>query len=159
MKRIVIISIVGIDAFGGGYNAAKLAQERTIRDGHVPVRIVRVTQFHEFVDALMEWGTQGDTTYVWAMQTQLVSARSAAEESSRSRSTRTRTTARRGTSPARGRSASGDRAAEGAHDGLGTTVEEAPAPADAELYASGGALPGPGARLVGPTYADWLTAA
>src|SRR5262245_20990437 len=55
VQWIVAISIVGIDEFTGGYNAAKQAYEAAIREGSVPVRIVRVTQFHEFVDSLMQW--------------------------------------------------------------------------------------------------------
>ena len=40
-KRIVVVSIIGIDRFHGGYNAAKLAQEQTLLGGRLPVRIVR----------------------------------------------------------------------------------------------------------------------
>ena len=39
-KRIVVVSIIGIDKFQGGYNAAKMAQERTLLEGPLPVRIV-----------------------------------------------------------------------------------------------------------------------
>jgi hypothetical protein len=46
-----------------------------------------------------------------------------------------------------------------AHDGDSATVEEGPAPADPELYTGGALLPGPDARLVGPTYEAWLNAA
>jgi len=159
VKRIVIISIVNIDAFSGGYNAAKLAHERAILEGPVPARIVRAAQFHEFVEALMEWGTQGEKTYVWAMDTQLVSARAAAEEV-------VTIALDEDTTDGPTWNVAGPRAErlvevarlKAEHDGLQTTVEEAPAPADAELYANGGVLPGPGARLVGPTYSDWLAA-
>jgi len=42
--------------------------------------------------------------------------------------------------------------------GTPVTVREFrdPADADAELQANGGLLPGPGARLAGPTFAEWL---
>ena len=50
-KRIVVVSIIGIDKFQGGYNAAKVAQEQTLLEGPLPVRIVRAAQFHEFVDS------------------------------------------------------------------------------------------------------------
>src|SRR4029453_11591679 len=33
VKRIVVVSIIGIDKFQGGYNAAKVAQEETLLDG------------------------------------------------------------------------------------------------------------------------------
>jgi uncharacterized protein YbjT (DUF2867 family) len=79
VQRIVVVSIVGIDRFTSGYNAAKLAQERTHAEGPVPVRILRATQFHEFVEQLVDWGRQGDVAYVPRMRTQLVAARTVAE--------------------------------------------------------------------------------
>jgi uncharacterized protein YbjT (DUF2867 family) len=78
-QRIVVVSIVGIDKFTGGYQAAKLAHERVMSEGPVPVRILRATQFHEFVPQLIEWGRQGDVSYLQNMRTQLVAARSVAE--------------------------------------------------------------------------------
>src|SRR5688572_11694648 len=79
VRRLVVVSIIGIDRFTGGYNAAKVAQERAALAGPIPARIVRAAQFHEFVEQLMEWGTQGDVSYVWNMRTQLVSAGTVAE--------------------------------------------------------------------------------
>ena len=75
----MLVSIIGIDAFDSGYNAAKVMQEQAHLDGPIPVTILRAAQFHEFVEQLMEWGTQGDVAYVWRMRTQLVAARSVAE--------------------------------------------------------------------------------
>ena len=80
VRRVVLASIIGIDKFEGGYNAAKLAQEHAYLAGPIPTRIVRAAQFDEFVEELMKWGTQGDVAYVWNMQTQLVAARTVAEE-------------------------------------------------------------------------------
>ena len=40
-RRIVVVSIIGIDEFQGGYNAAKVAQEQALLEGPLPVRIVR----------------------------------------------------------------------------------------------------------------------
>src|SRR4051812_11434458 len=56
VRRIVVVSIVGIEKLPGGYNVAKLEHERAMREGPVPVRILRATQFHEFVEQLMQWG-------------------------------------------------------------------------------------------------------
>jgi hypothetical protein len=28
--------------------------------GPIPVRVLRAAQFHEFVEQLLQWGTQGD---------------------------------------------------------------------------------------------------
>src|SRR4051795_531024 len=78
-KRIVVVSIIGIDKFQGGYNAAKLAQEQTLLEGPLPVRIVRAAQFHEFVDPLVGWTIQDGVAYVPEMRTQLVPARVVAE--------------------------------------------------------------------------------
>src|SRR5918997_3232105 len=79
VRRLVLVSIIGIDEFEGGYNAAKVAHEQTALAGPIPVRIVRAAQFHEFVEELMRLGTQDDVSYVWNMRTQLVSARTVAE--------------------------------------------------------------------------------
>ena len=79
VRRLVVVSIIGIDEFEGGYNAAKVAHEQAALAGPIPARIVRAAQFHEFVEELMRWGTQGDVSYVWTMRTQLVSARTVAE--------------------------------------------------------------------------------
>ena len=79
VQRVVVVSIVGIDRFTGGYNAAKLAQERVYEDGPIPVRILRAAQFHEFVGQLVDWGRQGDVAHVPSMRTQLVAARTVGE--------------------------------------------------------------------------------
>ena len=53
VKGIVVVSIIGIDKFQGGYNAAKVVQEQTLLEGPLPVRIVRAAQFHELVGPLV----------------------------------------------------------------------------------------------------------
>src|SRR3954464_10409417 len=78
-QRIVVVSIIGIDKFRGGYNAAKVAQEQTLLEGPLPVRIVRAAQFHEFVDQLVGWMIQDGVAYLPEMRTQLVAARVVAE--------------------------------------------------------------------------------
>ena len=161
VKLIVVVSIIGIDRFSGGYNAAKVVQERTLQAGQIPVRILRAAQFHEFVEQFVEWGRQGDVSYLPEMRTQLVSARTVAQalvalatgpewearpgeilEVAGPRAERlvevaTLLAARRG-GPARIE-----------------VVSDASDP-DAELYANGGLLPGPDATLAGPTFEEWL---
>src|SRR3954462_3864386 len=78
-KRIVLVSIIGIDKFQGGYNAAKVAQEQTLLEGPLPVRIVRAAQFHEFVAPRVGWTIQDGVASVPEMRTQLVAARVVAE--------------------------------------------------------------------------------
>ncbi len=79
VEGILLVSIVGTDHFNVGYNAAKVIQERAHLDGPVPARILRATQFHEFVAELVGWTRQGDVSYVPQMRTQLVAATSVAE--------------------------------------------------------------------------------
>src|SRR5205807_1231216 len=61
------------------YGAAKAAHERAMLSGPIPVQVLRAAQFHEFVAQLVEWGTQGEVSYVRNMRTQLVAARTVAE--------------------------------------------------------------------------------
>jgi uncharacterized protein YbjT (DUF2867 family) len=156
VRRMVVVSIVGIDRFTSGYNAAKVAQERAALEGPIPVRILRATQFHEFVAQLVDWGTQGDVAYVPKMRTQLIAARTVAE-------------------------ALADLAVD--PDAAPGTVLEIAGPREEsmvevasllvakrgdpvriegvtwdELYEAGAALPGPNATLAGPTFAEWLAA-
>jgi uncharacterized protein YbjT (DUF2867 family) len=165
VQRIVLVSIVGVDQSTGGYYAAKLAQEQAMLAGPIPVRILRATQFHEFVPEIVEWGRQGDVIYVPKMRTQLVAARSVAE--------------------ALAGMVDGSGAVPGADDapiaevggpreerlvemarlllsrrGDTSRIEEVSNPDDPhhELYENGGLLPGPDATLAGPTFEEWLDA-
>ena len=79
VRRLVLVSIIGVDKSAGGYGAAKLAQERAVLAGPVPGRILRAAQFDEFVEVLMGWGRQGDVVYLPKMRTQIVAARTVAE--------------------------------------------------------------------------------
>ena len=157
VKRIVLVSIIGIDKFKAGYNAAKLAQEQAALAGPIPTRILRATQFHEFVEQLLDWGRNGDVAYVAAMQTQVIAARTVAEELAKlvvdSEPTGS-TLEIAGPRP--------ERLADlarlvVAHNGESLEVVETneffP---EGDLYDSGAALPGPDAKLAGPTFAEWL---
>ena len=164
VRRLVVVSIIGIDEFEGGYNAAKLAQERAALAGPIPARIVRAAQFHEFVEELMRWGTQGDVSYVWKLRTQLVAARTVAgalvdlATASDAEFEAAETTEIAG--PREWRLADAARLlAERRGDGL--RVEETsgdPSDPDSERYANGAVLPGPNATLAGPTFEEWLDA-
>lgn len=58
----VALSVVGADRLpDSGYMRAKLAQEKLIRDAKIPYTIVRSTQFFEFVGAITQSATDGDT--------------------------------------------------------------------------------------------------
>src|SRR5205823_630501 len=61
------------------YSASKLAHEQAMLSGPLPVSILRAAQFHELVGQLVDWGRQGEVSYVPEMRTQLVAARTVAE--------------------------------------------------------------------------------
>jgi uncharacterized protein YbjT (DUF2867 family) len=160
VRRIVVVSIIGIDRFTGGYAAAKVAHEQATLAGPIPARILRAAQFHEFVPELIEWGRKGDVSYVPKMRTQVVAARTVAE-------------------------ALVDMATDSECDSRGPIPEIAgpreeslvdiatlfaarrgdqvriegvsdPSDPDSHLNESGALLPGPHEALAGPTFEEWL---
>ena len=162
VKRITLVSIVGADRFSAGYNAAKIVQEKALQSGPIPVRVLRATQFHEFVEELVGWGTQGDVSYVPPMRTQLIAARSVAEavvdlatDPDAAEGPFVEVAGPREESlPEMGNLLMDRR-------GESVRVEAAndPDDPDAGLYEAGAALPGPDAKLAGPTYEEWLESA
>ena len=163
VRRMVVVSIIGTDKFTAGYGAAKLAHEQAALAGPVPARILRAAQFHEFVEVLMAWGTQGEVCYLPAMRTQLVAARTVAE-------------ALAALAVAPPSAAAGAPVAEvagpreeylpdmaallAARRGDVVKIEAVSNPADPDdaLNSSGALLPGPHATLAGPTFEEWLDA-
>ena len=62
VKHHVALSVVGSDRLpDSGYLRAKMAQERLIKASKIPYTIVRSTQFFEFVNAITQSGTVGQT--------------------------------------------------------------------------------------------------
>ena len=137
--------------------------------GPVPARILRVAQFHELVGVLMEMGRQGDVIYLPQMRTQIVAARTVAEA-----------LAVMATGP------EAEFGAAWAAESAGAPVPELAGPReenfaslarlvaarrgdqvqieevegtdpDSAAAADGSLLPGPHARLAGPTFEEWLT--
>ena len=157
VKRVVLVSIIGIDKFSTGYNAAKLAQEQAALAGPIPTRILRAAQFHEFVEQLLDWGRQGDVAYVPAMRTQVVAARTVAETLAEL------VVDSEPTGPTL--EVAGPRAERmvelarmvAAHRGNSLqVVESTDYFPESELYDSDAPLPGPDAKLAGPTFEEWL---
>jgi len=163
VRRMIVVSIIGIDRFSAGYMVAKVAHEQAMLSGPIPVRILRAAQFHEFVEQLVGWGRQGEVSYLPRMRTQLVAARTVAQalvdlatdlrsapapagtpilEIAGPRAENlvdaaTRLVARRG-------------------DRIRIEGVSNPADPDLALYEAGGLLPGPNATLAGPTFDEWL---
>jgi uncharacterized protein YbjT (DUF2867 family) len=171
VRRMVMVSIIGCDRFTAGYNAAKAAHERVMQSGPLPVQILRAAQFHEFVAQLVEWGRQGEVSYVPEMRTQLVAARTVAQA-----------LADLATSPSFADAGNGATADRGPIAEIAGPREESmvamatllvarrgdpmrivsasdPADPDRNLYANGALLPGPDATLAGPTFEVWLDGA
>jgi uncharacterized protein YbjT (DUF2867 family) len=162
VRRIVVVSIIGLDRFTAGYGAAKQAHERAMLAGPVAATIVRAAQFHELVEQLMEWGTQNGTIYLPKMRTQLVAARTVAEKLA---------DVVTGAGPAAGPDGApleiaGPReenllqAAQlvAEHRGVTLPIEAGSNPDDPDndLYEAGALLPGQDAILAGPTFEEWL---
>ena len=160
--RIVVVSIIGIDRFTAGYLAAKRAHEQAVVAGPIPVRILRAAQFHEFVEPVVNWGRNGEVSYVAPMRTQLVAARTVAEALAD-------LALDNGSEPAPGSripEIAGPREESlvdvarllAARRGEPIRIEPVkdPADPDRERYEEGALLPGPTATLAGPTFEEWL---
>ena len=156
---MIVVSIIGTDRFTAGYGPAKIAHERAMLSGPLPVHVLRAAQFHELVEQLVEWGTQGDVSYLRRMRTQLVAARTVAQA-----------LADLATAPETGGTpyseVAGPReeslvemamllASRRGHPSKIEGVSD-PADPDRELTENGALLPGPGAILAGPTFEQWL---
>jgi len=62
VQHHVALSVVGTERLqDSGYFRAKLAQEKLIKAGRTPYTIVRATQFLEFVGAIAQSATEGQT--------------------------------------------------------------------------------------------------
>jgi uncharacterized protein YbjT (DUF2867 family) len=161
VQRIVVVSIIGADRFTTGYIASKVAHERAMQSGPIPVRILRAAQFHEFVPQFLEWGRQGDVIYVPRMRTQLVAARTVAEALAELANGSTRapeTSAIPEIAGLREESLVDVARLIAARRGDSVRIAAVSDPDDPEqaLYASGALLPGPEAVLAGPTFEQWL---
>ncbi|MFI7440153.1 SDR family oxidoreductase [Nonomuraea indica] len=156
VARIAVASIIGADRATAGFLAAKKVHEDVLLSGPLPVRILRAAQFHEFVGQLLDW-QPGDVAYVPALPSQLVACRAVAEEL---------------VDLALGADAPGTPIPEiagprretlaeaaallGARRGVKVVGVDGSGIPDAELAADGAFLPGPHARLAGPTFQEWL---
>ncbi|MGW4326289.1 SDR family oxidoreductase [Nocardia sp. NPDC004573] len=158
VRRIALVSIIGIDRFTAGHYAGKLAQENAYREGPVPVRILRAAQFHEFTEMMLDWTTRGDTAYVPKYRAQLVAARTVAEELAHLAVAETAPESVDIAGPEEFELAAAV-AEVAARRGEPARVEEIVDldDPDHELQADGALLPGPGAILAGPTFRQWLT--
>jgi uncharacterized protein YbjT (DUF2867 family) len=59
LRHLVYVSIVGVDRIPLGYYRAKFATEQVLLASGLPVTLLRVTQFHDFVDELLATAKRG----------------------------------------------------------------------------------------------------
>ncbi|MEV4538468.1 SDR family oxidoreductase [Asanoa sp. NPDC049518] len=65
VRHHVALSVVGADRMlDSGYMRAKVAQERMVAESDVPYSVVRATQFFEFLKAMTDAATDGDTVHL-----------------------------------------------------------------------------------------------
>jgi uncharacterized protein YbjT (DUF2867 family) len=71
LRHLVYVSIVGVDRIPYGYYRAKFAAEQVLLASGLPVTLLRVTQFHDFVDFLLDSARRGPVVPVpmgWRVQ-------------------------------------------------------------------------------------------
>jgi uncharacterized protein YbjT (DUF2867 family) len=75
VRHHVALSVVGTDRLlASGYFRAKMAQENLIKAASIPYTIVRATQFFEFVGAIAQFATEGQSVLVSPVRMQPVAA-------------------------------------------------------------------------------------
>jgi uncharacterized protein YbjT (DUF2867 family) len=71
LRHLVYVSIVGVDRIPYGYYRAKFAAEQVLLASGLPVTLLRVTQFHDLVDQLLDTARRGPVLPVpmgWLVQ-------------------------------------------------------------------------------------------
>jgi uncharacterized protein YbjT (DUF2867 family) len=71
LRHLVYVSLVGVDRIPYGYFRAKFAAEQVLLASGLPVTLLRVTQFHDFVDQLLDTARRGPVLPVpmsWRVQ-------------------------------------------------------------------------------------------
>jgi uncharacterized protein YbjT (DUF2867 family) len=71
LRHLVYVSIVGVDRIPWGYYRAKFAAEQVLLASRLPVTLLRATQFHEFVDSMLDTARRGPVLPVpmgWRVQ-------------------------------------------------------------------------------------------
>ena len=71
LRHLLYVSIVGVDRVPYGYYHAKYAAEQVLLASGLPVTLLRITQFHHFVDQLLATARRGPVLPVpmgWRLQ-------------------------------------------------------------------------------------------
>jgi len=156
VTRTVLLSIIGVDRTPeDGYFVAKLAHERATRRYAPGVRVLRAAQFHEFAEQSLGWGRHGSVVTVPDMPMQPVALSEVVRELLEL------ATAAEPVGPATVVELAGPRREQLAElvarlvraRGERDTVDPAPV---STAMRGGALLPGPGAIVAGPDFAEWL---
>jgi uncharacterized protein YbjT (DUF2867 family) len=79
VKRLLVLSIVGIESAPTGYYAAKLEHERAALAGPLPATVLRATQFHEYAAQVIGWNAADGRARIPNHRVQTVAARTVAQ--------------------------------------------------------------------------------
>lgn len=156
VKRLVSLSIVGIDNFPFGYYQAKVAQEAAVLAGPLSPTVVRATQFHEFATQILVRTRRGSLAGMPIMRIQPIAARSVADVLVSTALVAPPEPTIEIAGPQEeslvvmARSILRDR------NRRALVIPLRVPGAAGKLMRSGGQLPPAGARLVGPTFERWL---
>jgi hypothetical protein len=161
VRRMIVVSIIGIDRFTSSYMVAKVAHEKAALAGPIPARILRAAQFHELVPPFIEWGTKGDVSYVPDLRSNFVAARVVGEQLAQLATDPRSAPAPAGAPPLEIAGPKRESMVELAkrlveRRGDRLRIEKAINP-DAAVFETT-VVPGPRAILAGPTFDEWMDA-
>jgi uncharacterized protein YbjT (DUF2867 family) len=148
----VVLSIVGADRSPDyGYYVAKVAHEQATRAAAPGPVVLRATQFHEFAGQMLDWGRNGEATFIIDVSTQPVASAEIARLLLELATAET----------AADTELAGPRVEQLVDQvrrlierrGENLTVNAVPGPAS---MAGGSMLPGPNALVRGPSWEEWL---
>jgi uncharacterized protein YbjT (DUF2867 family) len=157
VTHLISLSIVGVDRVPGfGYYEAKLAQEAAAARGPLPATIVRATQFHEFPAQVLSRLHLGPVAGVPAMRSQPVSARSVGQVLVEVAATPAPGTISEVGGPEQHDMVALARRIIRRRGGRTKVVSLRVPGSGGKAMRTGALVPGVGARLVGPTFGEWL---
>lgn len=158
VRHIVALSIVGVDRNPHGYYAGKVAQEEAYQAGDAPFTIVRATQFHEFAGQVARQARFGPLQLAPRARVQPIAARAVAEHlvTVAEGAARGRTTDIAG--PREEELSAMIRAWRRRRGERGPVLTVSLPGAQMRGMRQGLALPDADARVLGPSFEEWLSA-
>ena len=156
VSRLVTLSIVGLEQLGFGYYAAKSSQEKAALAGPLPGCIVRATQFYEFPSKILSRFGLGPVAFMPVMRIQPVAARAVGAYLAEVATTATPATTVEVAGPDEQDLVAMARAVL-RHRQRRVAVVPLWIPGRAgTAMRGGGLLPSSDARIIGPSFAQWL---